>query len=253
MNRNGRFQPAIVKHLSSIIKEEGFRALYKGLIPNLIGVTPSKAIYFYIYSTSKRILNEYWVPNSASVHMASAAFGGFVTATAINPIWLVKTRLQLYRGDISTSHCIKRIYEKSPYSGVFKILGFWKGVSASYLGISETIIQFVIYEYIRNIIDEMHEPDQEKSKLFNFMLAGGTAKFTACVIAYPHEVVRTRLREESAQKRSWISTIGAIYKDGGFRGYYRGLSVQLLRSVPNTAITMGTYETVVYLLRSWFL
>lgn len=41
------------------------------------------------------------------------------------------------------------------------------------------------------------------------------------------EVVRTRLREESAQKRSWFSTIGAIYQDGGFRGYYRGLSVQV--------------------------
>lgn len=111
----------------------------------------------------------------------------------------------------------------------------------------------MIYEYIRNIIDEMHEDHQEKSKLFNFMLAGGTAKFTACVIAYPHgktlnkpipgyiirfwrlvlfittfsEVIRTRLREESSQKRSWASTIVGIYQDGGFRGYYRGLSVQV--------------------------
>jgi len=29
------------------------------------------------------------------------------------------------------------------------ILGFWKGVTASYWGISETIIHFVVYEHLK--------------------------------------------------------------------------------------------------------
>ncbi|VDO27284.1 unnamed protein product, partial [Heligmosomoides polygyrus] len=54
-----------------IVKNEGIGGLYKGLLPNLVGVAPSKAVYFYSYSTSKRIWNEseIFLPNSAIVHM----------------------------------------------------------------------------------------------------------------------------------------------------------------------------------------
>jgi len=56
---------------------------------------------------------------------------------------------------------------------------FWRnhpvqGVTASYMGISETIIQFVLYEHFRNIIDNSHtENTNENTKFLNFMIAGG--------------------------------------------------------------------------------
>lgn len=40
-----------------IIHTEGPRALFKGLGPNLVGVAPSRAIYFGTYAQSKRGLN----------------------------------------------------------------------------------------------------------------------------------------------------------------------------------------------------
>lgn len=238
---------ALIKYVSEIVRKEGISALYKGLVPNVIGVAPSKAVYFYTYSTSKRFWNQTGivVPNSAMVHMLSAGFAGFVTSTAINPIWLVKTRLQLHHGPLTIRQCITRIYTREG------IKGFYRGVTASYMGISETIIQFVLYEKLREIIDEM-EWTKENTKYFNFMIAGGIAKFFACVIAYPHEVVRTRLREEDSGAKGFFRTLFLLYKEGGYRAMYRGLSVQLLRSVPNTAITMGTYEAVVRLLRTCF-
>lgn len=39
--------------------------------------------------------------------------------------------------------CIRRIYQTSG------LLGFYKGISASYVGISETVIHFVIYEALK--------------------------------------------------------------------------------------------------------
>ncbi|KAK6059997.1 hypothetical protein COOONC_02350 [Cooperia oncophora] len=57
-----------------IVKNEGIGGLYKGLLPNLVGVAPSKAVYFYSYSTSKRMWNDsgFFAPNSAIIHMVSA-------------------------------------------------------------------------------------------------------------------------------------------------------------------------------------
>ncbi|CAD5218888.1 unnamed protein product [Bursaphelenchus okinawaensis] len=234
---------ALIRIISEIVKTEGIRALYKGLLPNLIGVAPSKAIYFYTYSTGKRVMNESqtFVPNSAITHMISAGFAGFVTATAINPVWLVKTRLQLHEGPLTVRNCLKKIYKTEG------IKGFYKGVTASYMGISETIIQFVLYEHFRSIIDGI-EFSQENTRFANFMLAGAGAKFCACVMTYPHEVVRTRLREEDSRAKGFFTTLKQLYAEGGTKQLYRGLSVQLLRSVPNTAITMGAYEVVVYFL-----
>ena len=62
------------------------------------------------------------------------------------------------------------------------------------MGISETIIQFVLYEKLREIIDEM-EWTKENTKYFNFMIAGGIAKFFACVIAYPHGKFRKQTKQ----------------------------------------------------------
>ncbi|VDD90973.1 unnamed protein product [Enterobius vermicularis] len=225
------------KSYRQIIVDEGFGALYKGLGPNVVGVAPSKAVYFYTYSSCKRFFNdvECFVPNSAMVHMISAASAGFVAATAVNPIWLVKTRLQLHKGPLTINQCIRRVFKNEG------IKGFYRGVTASYVGISETVIQFVMYEHLRNLL-------LSKMDFINFMIAGGLAKFFACVAAYPHEVVRTRLREEHSKASGFFSTLFSIYRFEGFKALYRGLAVQLMRTVPNTAITMGVYELVVYLL-----
>lgn len=76
----------------------------------------------------------------------SASCAGFVAATITNPIWFVKTRLQLdhQRGQgLSVGQCVTNIYQQSG------LRGFYKGITASYMGISETVIHFVIYEALK--------------------------------------------------------------------------------------------------------
>jgi solute carrier family 25 folate transporter 32 len=72
---------------------------------------------------------------------------------------------------------------------------------------------------------------------------------TASVATYPHEVVRTRLQTQrrlllpsgAPRKRSGIiRTTRKIIHFEGWRGLYKGLSVNLIRTVPNSAVTMLT-------------
>lgn len=86
----------IVKCFRHIIKTEGPGGLFKGLGANLLGVTPTRAIYFYTYSNVKTFCNSLFAnPDSSQVYMAAAASAGFVSATITNPLWFIKTRLQL--------------------------------------------------------------------------------------------------------------------------------------------------------------
>uniref|UniRef100_A0A8D0HCE2 Uncharacterized protein n=1 Tax=Sphenodon punctatus TaxID=8508 RepID=A0A8D0HCE2_SPHPU len=64
----------------TILEKEGIRSLFRGLGPNLVGVAPSRAIYFAAYSGAKENLNAVLVPESKQVHMLSAACAGELPA-----------------------------------------------------------------------------------------------------------------------------------------------------------------------------
>uniref|UniRef100_U5EZV9 Putative mitochondrial transport n=1 Tax=Corethrella appendiculata TaxID=1370023 RepID=U5EZV9_9DIPT len=237
--------------LKHIVQTEGSRALFKGLGPNLVGVAPSRAIYFCAYSHAKQTLNAIGIlpRDSTYVHILSASCAGFVASSATNPIWFIKTRLQLDRNSkykTTVSECIQKIYQKHG------IRGFYKGITASYFGISETVIHFVIYEALKaKLVEYRHKlPGDDKTTrdFAEFMIAGATSKTVATIIAYPHEVARTRLREEGNKYRSFCQTLYTVFKEEGRAGVYRGLCTQLVKQIPNTAIMMATYELVVYLL-----
>lgn len=241
---------SMVKCFKSIVRNEGWKALFKGLGPNLVGNAPSRAIYFSTYSSVKTLLNGSFVNFSEHplIHMTSAASAGFVSCTATNPIWLVKTRLQLSKQSMTVRQCMRTIWRTSGF------FGFYKGITASYVGISETIVHFVIYEFFKAHIKQkrlqnpLSDDNFDKYIFFQYMFASAASKSCACAIAYPHEVARTRLREEGAIYKSFTQTLYLVWREEGPIGLYRGLSIQLLRAIPFTAITMSTYELVVSLL-----
>ncbi|KAK2831647.1 hypothetical protein Q7C36_016733 [Tachysurus vachellii] len=248
--------PSPLHCLKMILEKEGPRSLFRGLGPNIVGVAPSRAIYFAAYSSTKERMNSMLEPDSTQVHMVSASMAGFTAITATNPIWLIKTRLQLdsrNRGErqMSALQCVQRVYQTDG------LRGFYRGMSASYAGISETVIHFVIYESIKRRIlenraatrmNEENETARDASDFVCMMMAAATSKTCATCIAYPHEVVRTRLREEGTKYRSFLQTVSTVSREEGFKALYRGLTTHLVRQIPNTAIMMVTYEIVVYLL-----
>lgn len=109
----GTFEIWIILKFSEILQKEGFRGLWKGVGPNLVGVAPSRAIHFATYQGTKRFLTEQCAfPESDFVNLSSAVFAGtdfrlimiqfqkgISVATVTAPIWLVKTRMQLQRDE----------------------------------------------------------------------------------------------------------------------------------------------------------
>eukprot|EP00088_Acartia_fossae_P009722 TRINITY_DN14764_c0_g1_i1.p1 TRINITY_DN14764_c0_g1~~TRINITY_DN14764_c0_g1_i1.p1 ORF type:complete len:419 (-),score=90.72 TRINITY_DN14764_c0_g1_i1:922-2178(-) len=239
--------------LRHIWVHEGPKGLFRGLGPNLVGVAPTRAIYFWAYSTCKQKLNVRLPRRNRDtpfVHLVSAFSAGFVSSCVTNPIWLIKTRLQLDRSEGGLISVIRNIHSEKG------IAGFWKGVTASWWGISETMIHFVIYESLKKTLNAHHQnvnksQERDFSYFVGLMACGATSKSCATCIAYPHEVARTRMRESGSKYRSFWQTLFLVYREGGWRELYRGLATQLVRQIPNTAITMATYELTLYVLTNY--
>jgi len=259
-----------VQILRSIHQHEGFRALFRGLGANLIGVVPARSINFYVYGNGKRILNDYLNPegkeNVWTVHLLAAATAGIATGTATNPIWLVKTRLQLDKNNASHDPLSRRQYRNSwdcikqtvRHEG---IRGLYRGLSASYLGVTESTLQWVLYERMklslaRREAKRLATPGYQPTWLDNaeewagkFSAAAG-AKGIAAVATYPHEVVRTRLRQApttiaengkpTLKYTGLVQCFKLVAKEEGLAGLYGGMTPHLLRAVPSAAIMFGT-------------
>uniref|UniRef100_A0A8C9Q7R5 Solute carrier family 25 member 33 n=1 Tax=Spermophilus dauricus TaxID=99837 RepID=A0A8C9Q7R5_SPEDA len=153
---------------------------------------------------------------------------------------MVQTRMQL-EGKIRGSkkmntQCTGYVYQTEG------IHGFCRGLTASYAGISGTIICFAIYESLKKYLKEdplassTSGTEKNSTSFFGLMAAAALSKGCASCIAYPHEVIRTRLQEEGTKYNSFIQTCLASFVP------------TTIRQIPNTAILFSTYELIVYLL-----
>lgn len=67
------------------------------------------------------------------------------------------------------------------------IRGFYKGLSASYLGVTEGTIQWTLYEYLK-LKTANTEGRGGMVEWIGMLGSAGTAKCVASLITYPHEV-----------------------------------------------------------------
>ena len=65
--------------------------------------------------------------------------------------------------------------------------GFYKGLSASYLGVTEGTIQWVLYERLKRLTGGT-EGKGGPMEWLGMIGSAGTAKCVASLITYPHEV-----------------------------------------------------------------
>ncbi|TYK12585.1 folate transporter 1 [Cucumis melo var. makuwa] len=247
----------------TITRMEGLRGLYAGFYPAVLGSTVSWGLYFFFYGRAKQRYSDSGKKDlSPSLHLASAAEAGALVCFCTNPVWLVKTRMQLQ----------SPLHQAQPYSGLydaFRTILREEGFAALYKGIvpglmlqvSHGAIQFTVYEELRKVIANSRSKGtrvdaQSSGELLNsgdYAVLGGTSKIAAMLLTYPFQ------RSVCLQQRPGHDGIPR-YMDSfhvlketarfeGIRGFYRGITPNLLKNVPAASITFIVYENVLNLLK----
>lgn len=245
----------ICSYARYMVRSEGLSSLFKGLGPTIVAVTPSRAIYFTTYQHVKKIIGQRKSVSQDSdiVHFISGAAAQFTNSTLTNPLWFLKTRLQLEFGRHSSELKVIDIIKATYRTGGIKV--FYSGLSASYLGMVEVGLQFTFYEKFKKALRELNKLNGIFTPLECIVAAGG-AKIISMTMCYPYEVCRTRLRQQESiilgkqRYRTCYQTLKTVIKEEGWNGLYGGLETNLIRQIPFTIIMFCTYEGVVYLLRN---
>nr|XP_011462580.1 PREDICTED: folate transporter 1, chloroplastic isoform X2 [Fragaria vesca subsp. vesca] len=250
----------------TIARSEGLRGLYAGFSPAVIGSTVSWGLYFFFYGRAKQRYSKNGDEKlSPGLHLASAAEAGALVSLCTNPIWLVKTRMQLQTP----------LHQTRPYSGFYDALrtiireeGFaalYKGLGPSLFLVSHGAIQFTAYEELRKIIVDLKSKKSTSNSgssdtvlnSFDYAALGASSKVAAILLSYPFQVIRSRLQQRPSSEGiprymdSW-HVIRETARFEGVRGFYRGITPNLLKNVPASSITFIVYENKHFLrLKIW--
>ncbi|GAA5973978.1 hypothetical protein JCM11641_001253 [Rhodosporidiobolus odoratus] len=250
------------KHIYST---DGVRGLYRGLGPTVIGYLPTWAIYFTVYDQAKARLSEVRGPDDPLSHIAAAMVAGASGTILTNPLWVVKTRFMTQetspsspeRRYRSTWDALRRIYAQEG------VIAFYRGLLPSLFGVVHVAVQFPLYERFKAL---SRPPDGSDIPSSMILLCSSASKMIASVATYPHEVLRTRLQIQKHDAKAAAAGAGGgkkpiafeglaetarrILREEGGRGFYRGMGVNLTRTVPAAALTITSYEWMMrYIMR----
>ncbi|KAI0940015.1 hypothetical protein AcV5_001236 [Taiwanofungus camphoratus] len=146
------------------------------------------------------------------------------------------------RGVKAIANAVVRIYAEG---GVF---AFWTGNGLSVAKIlPESAIKFLTYESSKRMFarywDKVDDP-REISGVSRF-LSGGMGGITSQLSIYPIETLKTQMMSSTGQqKRTLLSAARRVWGLGGFRAFYRGLTIGLIGVFPYSAIDMSTFEAL---------
>jgi len=220
-----------------VIRHEGIRGLYRGLIPQLVGVGPEKAIKLTMNDFMRdQFRRDGKVPLIGEIVAGATAGASQVVFT--NPLEIVKIRLQV-AGEIAT---VKRV---SAFH-VIKELGLgglYKGARACFLrDIPFSAIYFPAYSHTKQLLAG---PDGHVSAP-SLLLAGTIAGAPAASLTTPADVIKTRLqvktREGQTVYKGVVDCMKKVYAEEGFAAFWKGAPARVFRSSPQFGITLLTYE-----------
>lgn len=194
----------------------------------IAGVAMVNAIVFGVYGHTQRHLSE---PDRLSAHFLAGAFAGLAQTPVSSPIELAKTRLQLQSPLQSDSRgpmqCLRNIYKKEGYRGVFK------GLNITFLREGPSYgVYFVTYEMLTKT------SSKQPISTPHMLLAGGLAGTASWVISYPIDVIKSRIQAESSDRYSGaLDCLKKSIRAEGYSCLYRGLNSTILRAFPTNAAT----------------
>ncbi len=233
---------SIVHTLRGVVRHEGLVGLYQGLGPALLGSSVSWGGYFFFYEAIKGEMisrKEKDRPISSLApfeNFTAACLSGSIMVGFTNPIWLIKTRMQLQLKKAQQCQIAKLAPSseklKPPYKNIFDAattIVREEGVTALYKGTVPALmltthggIQFVVYEFLKKNFGEYTKATRSKNNdqshsrsvierlqdSMGYLTMGAVSKIIASTATYPIQLIKSRLQQRN--QTAELSSTGEI-------------------------------------------
>ena len=229
-----------------LLQKEGWRALFKGLCPQMVGYCAHSAIRFGVFGNASAGDAEPGRTVSAADRGIGAAISGAKAGVALSPVISV---LELLKCRQQISRQVPQPSLRSVLSQLLRTEGL-RGLCCGYSACLPRNIcgngsMFGIFELLKSFVDDRWAPTglgRGVACICCSIVAGASS----WLIVFPLDVVKTNVVTvvDPGKRLSALQVAHRLWSARGVRGLYRGLGPTLLRSIPVNAVYLPTYVLV---------
>lgn len=256
---------SFVANVTQLISGDRLRT-FRGMSAVIAGAGPAHALYFSAYENLKQLMIgqiRYSSSSSSSspatnqltlaaesqralAHAVAGCGATLVHDALMNPVEVVKQRMQMYRSPFKSSlACARHILATEGWHAFYRSYFTQLTMNLPY-----QTIHFVTYELMQDLTNNSRDYNPRAH-----MLSGAMAGALASAVTTPLDVCKTLLNTQErlallATNTDRISgltnAIRVVHKCCGFRGYFQGIQARVVVAIPSTAISWSVYEFFKY-------
>ncbi|CAI0419487.1 unnamed protein product [Linum tenue] len=245
----------------SILRNEGFRALYRGVGTSLMGTVPARALYMGALEVTKSYVGTATVrlgfPDATAAAIANAA-AGLSAAVAAQLVWtpvdVVSQRLMCQSGKASMCRYTNGVDVFRQIMRTDGVRGLYRGFGLSILiyapsnavwWASYSAAQRTVWDGVCSYLNVAYKPDS-KTVMAVQGISAAMAGGASALITMPLDTIKTRLQvlEGGEEKHGPTvrQTFRNLVKEGGLMACYRGLGPRWASMSMSATTMITTYE-----------
>ncbi|KAK5993135.1 Mitochondrial basic amino acids transporter [Cladobotryum mycophilum] len=251
-------------HILASSRAQSSSALVKGTAAPILGYGALNALLFVSYNRSEAVLSHSLsTKNSLVVCWLAGAVGGLATWVVSAPTELIKCRTQLSVPPTSSWSVARQIWMANGVKGLY-----FGGLVTALRDSIGYGFYFWSYELANRCWPTAREDKRTSSlqqDMPRILLCGGFAGIATWSSIFPLDVIKSRLQTQPWSPRSVTAMMqpmgrhlpnnkraGAwqitkdVYRDGGLRPFFRGLTICSTRAFVVNAVQWAVYEGIMH-------
>jgi hypothetical protein len=251
LQANSRHIP-LTRAASDLVRTQGVYALYRGFIPSLLGLLPSRALFVTTFEVLRErfrkspIASKFSSPaRDAAGSFAAGGIAAFLTQAFVVPTEVVTQRI-IIRDTPPKSHVLEAVHElkhvvsESGMRGLFR--GFW--LSAS-MHVPSAGIWWSTYTVALSAMTSASAAPPEGANLVGLQAFSGIiAGVVSSTLTNPLDVCKTRMQLHRGGHVGIGAIVRQLVREDGLRALTKGLPARILNTAPVSVVMILTYEYI---------
>ncbi|XP_067913957.1 mitochondrial thiamine pyrophosphate carrier [Heterodontus francisci] len=243
----------ILQATSTIFREEGLRAFWKGHVPAQLLSISYGAVQFVSFEFLTKFVHNAMMYDSRNpfMHFVCGGLAACSATVTVQPLDTLRTRFvaqgepKVYR---SLWHAVATMYRKEGS------LSFYRGLTPTLLAVFPYAgLQFAFYNIFHRISEWAMTPGCTGKGNVENLVCGSCAGVISKTVTYPFDLLKKRLQVEGfeqartafGQVRTYNGFLDCAYQVAraeGLTGFFKGLSPSVLKAAASTGFSFFWYE-----------